>query len=327
MHWRLIAALLLGLALGRSALAANEYISGFGSASSVGPTDTFPDCVANGCNVSTPTKQVTAPVLSGGMAVNNCTPTALSDGSTVSIALNAICNLFTWAPGASGHTLSNPTGATVGEVIDIVISQPASGGPYTVAWGSDYLNAGGGAFTANLNTGASAQTEIGCKVVASTPTLYCYGPLNSGYGTTTTAAPHAPSTTSAYWMVGLANYITPVKTGNIVCNITGYVTATGATTATIGLLYQMAYGTGTAPTNTAGTTAATGTPVGAIMKYENGTTLTAVGDLARTVSTGNVLITGLTPGTQYWVDLQNEAVTTAGDILLNNVVDSCWELE
>ncbi len=308
--------------------AANAYISAFPAASSVGSTDTFPDCAANGCNSSTPTKSVTAPLLSGGLQINPCTAIALADGASVSIALNSTCNLFSWAPGASGHTLAAPSGVTVGEIIDILISQPGSGGPYTVAWNAAYESASGGTFSPTLNTGANAVTEIACKVVAATPTLYCYGPLNGAYSQTSFTTPTAPSSTSAYALQGLAGSITPTVTGNVIVYFEGTIVNTAGTAATIGINYQLYYGTGSAPGNAQAVTGSCGTTsctaVGQIYRQQPGGT-TVAGDPHNPIYMTYIL-TGLSAGTTYWLDIAAESIGTASDVAFQNGYIGAYEL-
>ena len=67
----------------------------------------------------------------------------LVDGSAVSVNA-ALGNDFRWSPGASGHTLSNPTNPADGQKIIVWVTQPASGGTYTILYGTNYL------FTASL---------------------------------------------------------------------------------------------------------------------------------------------------------------------------------
>jgi hypothetical protein len=62
----------------------------------------------------------------------------LNDGATVPVNA-ALGNDFRWSPGASGHTLSNPTNPADGQKIIVQVTQPASGGPYTIQYDTNYL--------------------------------------------------------------------------------------------------------------------------------------------------------------------------------------------
>jgi hypothetical protein len=115
-------------------------------------------------------------------------------------------------------------------------------------------------------------------------------------------------------MMGLKDAITPVVTGTVICNISGYITAS-VTTANVGIQYRIAFGTGAAPARGA---AATGKVVGMVQQYDTGTTLTAIADLKIPFSI-SALITGLALHTAIWTDLQVEAITTANSSLLNNL--------
>jgi hypothetical protein len=62
----------------------------------------------------------------------------LVDAATT--AVNAqLGNDFRWTLTANGHTLGNPTNSVDGQKIIVQVTQPASGGPYTIAYGSNYL--------------------------------------------------------------------------------------------------------------------------------------------------------------------------------------------
>jgi hypothetical protein len=84
---------------------------------------------------------------------------ALTDGSTVPVDAS-LGNDFRWSPAASGHTLSNPTNPADGKKIIVQVTQPASGGTYTILYGTAYL------FSASLpaptlSTTASATDLLG----------------------------------------------------------------------------------------------------------------------------------------------------------------------
>ena len=113
------------------------------------------------------------------------------------------------------------------------------------------------------------------------------------------ALPNDPSrfSSTSFHMMGLGSAlaITPKQTGNI----RAIITADGGWTATTdGMNYQIAWGTGVAPSNGA---AATGTVVGKTkaLSIENANISEAFTIIA--------VITGLTLGTAIWIDLQVES--------------------
>lgn len=112
--------------------------------------------------------------------------------------------------------------------------------------------------------------------------------LSTAYTTTSTTAV----------MAGLGFTFTPVKKSGIVKITLDAVVSNS--TADDGAQVQIAYGTGSAPAQGA---AATGTAVGIAAKFES-----AAAGAPGTVSTSAV-VTGLTPGTTYWFDLQVAAIT------------------
>ena len=62
----------------------------------------------------------------------------LNDGTTVAVNA-ALGNDFRWTLTGNNHTLSNPTNPVDGQKIIFQVTQPASGGPYTIQYGTNYL--------------------------------------------------------------------------------------------------------------------------------------------------------------------------------------------
>jgi hypothetical protein len=211
----------------------------------------------------------------------------------------------------SGDTIANPSNPTVGQQYTLAIAQPSSGGPYTVAWGAGYSWVAGSA--PSLSTAANAVTLVSCQVMTTTPTMQCYGPVNSAFAASSVQSPTAPNSTSLYTMQGFAGAVTPTTTGNVVLEVCGTIISAGATTATIGMQFQLSYGTGTAPTSNA---ALTGTQVGPVYKHLNGSTLGAATDgfIPACFEADAVL----TVGTTYWVDVAAESIGTASDMAFSN---------
>lgn len=95
---------------------------------------------------------------------------ALSDAATITVNA-ALGNVFTVTLGGN-RTLGNPSNLIAGQPLTFVVSQPASGGPDTLAFSGDYSWLSGTAPL--LNTAASAKTTISC-VADTSSTLQCAG--------------------------------------------------------------------------------------------------------------------------------------------------------
>lgn len=107
-------------------------------------------------------------------------------------------------------------------------------------------------------------------------------------------------------MMGLAGSITPAQTGRIVIIISGDVQNN---TNADGAKFQIRYGTGAAPANAA---ALTGTTAGSLVN------MVVAAAAQRLPFSLNAYITGLTPGTAYWIDISLAAVT-GGTVAVKNV--------
>lgn len=114
----------------------------------------------------------------GGYALNGkaavtSSVTALTPGTTVSWNVATSPNA-TLTP-AQNFTLSNPTNIAAGIIYNIKVTQPASGGPWTITWGTSYQFPGGasaGDFV--LSTAANAVDIITCESFDGS-TLQCSG--------------------------------------------------------------------------------------------------------------------------------------------------------
>ena len=135
-----------------------------------------------------------------------------------------------------------------------------------------------------------------------------------GGGASYQATPADPTGTgnTTGLMMGLAGAITPASSGRVCFSITGDVQSTlSANGAKMGLYY----GTGTAPANAA---AITGTLVGGVPVYS------AAANNQRVPFNITVIITGLTLGTAYWLDLMLGAVT-GGTAAAKNLTVTAFE--
>ena len=133
------------------------------------------------------------------------------------------------------------------------------------------------------------------------------------------ANPTAPASTAAYKMQGLAGTITPGKTGSVLVIVSGHFVSS-TVTAGDGIKVQLSYGTGSAPANGA---ALAGTQVGAIREYTNPAVVTAA-DVLVPFSV-NAVVTGLSLGTPYWIDLAAESIATVSSVGVANVSVSAIE--
>lgn len=126
-------------------------------------------------------------------------------------------------------------------------------------------------------------------------------------GTTSLAPTHV--------MMGCGFLFTPNVTGNVLISM---ICVANNNTANDGYNARLRYGTGTAPANGA---AEAGSPVGAV---------SALADIAVANAFTNcvippVLVTGLTVGTQYWLDA-SLAARTGGTALISNIQFSVTEI-
>jgi hypothetical protein len=134
----------------------------------------------------------------------------------------------------------------------------------------------------------------------------------------TSAANAGTTSTAAYVMLGLGSTwgFTPIQYTSARVTINGQLVNT---TTGDGINVIIAFGTGTPPANGA---AATGTTVGVNTIFTDLTGLTTNG----APFSKHAIITGLTPGTFYWFDLQFKAVT-GGTASVLNVEFSAQELQ
>ena len=135
---------------------------------------------------------------------------------------------------------------------------------------------------------------------------------------TSQATPSNPTgtTDTTGKMMGLAGTITPVSTGKILIVISGDI---ANDTIADGAAVQIRYGTGTAPANA---DALTGTAVGGLVSSTNPDIALATLNVPFSL---NAIVTGLTPGTAYWIDTGLKAIT-GGTATISNVSISVIEV-
>ena len=99
-------------------------------------------------------------LLSGATFTGAIAPAVVTLTDAATVLVNAqLGNDFRLTLTATGHTIGNPSNSVDGQRIDFQITQPASGGPYTVSWGANYNFGASGAPT--LSTAASKTDIIG----------------------------------------------------------------------------------------------------------------------------------------------------------------------
>ncbi|NND63404.1 MAG: hypothetical protein HKN48_09445, partial [Flavobacteriaceae bacterium] len=128
--------------------------------------------------------------------------------------------------------------------------------------------------------------------------------------------PNPGSTNSStVTMVGLAGAITPNSGTKVMIIISGDIAQSGNDGNSTLQLY---YGTGSAPSNGA---SVTGTTAGGNIHIE----FKGTGSQIKYPFTTNAIISGLTPGTTYWMDL-GTTNTGGNTVNINNVSISALEL-
>jgi hypothetical protein len=175
---------------------------------------------------------------------------------------------------------------------------------------TEYFDSGSAAILAGgLPTGGTA-AQVLLKNTGTNYDAVWTSTLATVNSATAGASPSTSSTTGV--MAGLAGSITPVRSGAIYLTVSG----TGSnSTAAARFEIVPRYGTGTAPAPGA---ALTGTAVGAT---QSGTSSTAG---AFSPFSSSAIVSGLTLGTPYWLDLQIRA--PSGTASFSNMVVIAFEL-
>lgn len=266
------------------------------------------------------------------------TPLPIGSGGTNAITAAAAATSLGLGTGNSptfaGETLTGALlgGSAAGSTLTIKSTSNATPSGDAVTIQTSNINLSNAAsFSTTVNIGTANSSGVSGIAIAGTSsgalTLHVpaaasgsltLGSLNTAQSTP--ANPTAPNSAAAFTMQGLAGAITPGKSGTILVWISGYFTAS-TVTAGDGILAQLSYGTGTAPTSNA---ALTGTQIGAQMKYRNDNTVVAA-DVAQPFAMQTV-ITGLAVGTAVWLDLAAESVTTASSVGIAGVTITAIEL-
>lgn len=167
----------------------------------------------------------------------------------------------------------------------------------------NFSHLAGSATVAQGGLGAIGTPSVGdilrCKVAGA------YDHLGPNTLQATPANPTATTNTTGV-MMGLAQSFTPNFSGRVLILVSGYL-SNG--TASAGAKTQIRHGTGTAPINGA---ALVGTADGNFVAIQNGTSPMAAIPFAM-----QVILTGLTIGTAYWIDLSLASLTSGTSTLFN----------
>ncbi len=219
-------------------------------------------------------------------------------GTAVTNTVNAdhVTVMATSYAGSIQNNWTNSSAVTTGAIPQGLI-QPALGGT-GVNNASRTITVSTGNVLLNPSSNGLASWQSGSLLPYSVATL-----------DVDSSNPAGTTSTAAFLMMGLGSTatITPGLTTRVGVAVSGDVFNSNAIGN--GAIYQIRYGTGSAPANAA---AQTGTACGSAIKYVASTTAGKVPFSSRCI------MSGLTPGTPYWIDLALEA-TTAGTATVNDV--------
>jgi hypothetical protein len=202
------------------------------------------------------------------------------------------------ANGGTGVTTSTGTGANVLGTSPTLTTPTISGATaHGVLLGNSPIT----------STGAGAIGQTLTSQGAGADPVFTNGA--AGSTGTTGQSPAAPtSTTAAMAGLGAICTFTPTRNGRVMIFLNGVIRAPVGASAGTGLLLVMAFGTGAAPANGA---AVTGTNVTPNVRAATSSVVGGAGIPNDVPVTLCAMLTGLTVGTAYWVDV-TQALTLAG---------------
>lgn len=298
-----------------------------GSITSAQLLNSLTDPTGTGSAVFGTTPTISTPVINGISTGTGVSTTAaantlsLRDANANITANNALLGFTSTATAGSTTTLTNAS--TQMQHFTGTLSQTILlPGPGTVLGQTFSIdNEGTGILTIQSSGSNLVQTlkaneycDLTC-VAAGGTTAAAWDVHYVAFGSTTQASPTNPTgagTTAK--MQGLAQAMTPVRSGNILIIISGDI---ANNTSGSGGAVQLYYGTGTAPLNGATVTgAAAGGLVGVSRVAANN---------AYVPFSVNAIVSGLTPFTAYWIDLSMIAIT-GGTASITNLSVSIVEL-
>ena len=239
---------------------------------------------------------------------------------------------YSQLPALSANTLLGALTATTasGQAVP-----SCSGATNALTWtsgtgfGCNTISGGGGqtAITSGTAILAGPSTTGGqpTTVTVGTGLSFSGGTLSSpskAYGFANTGTLTAPASTTAYSMAGAGSSctLTPTVTGRAFVQFSGVVGTGTATGSAVGLNFQIAEGSGTAPANGAAATGTVISPKIQTVVNPNTANASAVYPFSH-----QAIVTGLTLGTAYWFDEQQESVATAAKFAFTSIV--CTEVE
>jgi hypothetical protein len=227
----------------------------------------------------------------GALAINNCTGALTYSTSTHTFGCNTTAGTGTVTNVATGTGLTGGPCTTTCTIALVTPVSPANGGSGV---------ASPAAHTLPINEGSSAQNNTGTGT-AGQPLISGGSGADPSFQTSATlqASPSSFSVGTTLEMAGFGNSckLTPVYSGRVRVNFFGYVGTSGANSNDS---YSIRYGTGTPPS--ANATGSPGTLLGIAI-----TTFKEAGENMPVVDGG--IVTGLTPGTQFWADLNMQTST------------------
>lgn len=189
--------------------------------------------------------------------------------------------------------------AATGNVLKINGTQVTS-----ISGNTSKLTTATGSLTSGNLASFDASGNIKDSGLKSTPNTYQATPANPTGTTNATGV-----------MMGLSGSITPANTGNIMIVISGDAQDSAGNNGTVKI--QIRYGTGSAPSNGA---ALTGSTAGGQPNY------LPAGGGSPTPFALNAIVTGLTLGTTYWIDI-SLSVGSGDTAAVKNISISAFEIK
>ena len=215
----------------------------------------------------------------------------------------------TVAPGTSGYVLTS-NGSSSAPTFQLAGTSGLSG---LTTDGVLYASASNAAASTAAGTSGQVLTSNGA---GSAPSFQASSGGGGGANASYQAQPSNPgaiTTAGAWFMMGLAGSITPSNSGKILV----IIAADGHASANGNFSYQIAYGTGTAPSFFA---SLTGTSAGSAVNLN----VSGNNNInSRFPLSLNAVITGLSVGTAYWFDIA--LLNNASSALIENISFSIIE--